>query len=102
MAQNTYSQSLDSLPLKELNKEFIKGIKARERVVVLKQIVYQDSLIIKTYKDSIVPEMQLTVQMAEQALDETCYQLDETESKMKTYRGAFFGTLALLVLSIIF
>ena len=26
MAQNIYSQSVDSLPLKELNNEFLKGI----------------------------------------------------------------------------
>jgi hypothetical protein len=38
-----------------LNKEFLKGIQARERVVILKKIHAADSAEIRIYKDSLIP-----------------------------------------------
>ena len=76
-AQNIYSQSLDSLPLKELNDEFLKGIQARERVVSLKKILKTDSIELSLYKDSIIPKLIL-------ALDTAKVEIVCLDTKLKT------------------
>jgi len=76
-AQNTYSQSLDSLPLKELNNEFLKGIQARERVVSLKKIIKTDSIQLIYYKDSLIPDYQ-------KALDTAKVEIIRLDTKVKT------------------
>jgi hypothetical protein len=51
----SFSQSLDSLPVKELNSEFLKGLQARERVVLLKELREWDQKLISHYRDSLIP-----------------------------------------------
>jgi len=102
MVQSSYSQSLDSLPLKELNKEFLKGIQARERVVALNKIIKADSAIIKTYKDSIVPSLQLALDTTEIELVQYYKLYDESEYKLSMYKKGFWGSIAFVVLLIIF
>ena len=100
--QNSYSQSLDSLPLKELNKEFLKGIQARERVVALQRIVKTDSVIIKNYKDSVVPSMQHVIDTTGVELKKYYKLYDESQEELKFYKKGFWGAIALSFLLIIF
>lgn len=51
----SYCQSPDSLPLRELTNEFLKGLQARERVVILKELREYDTKLIAYYRDSIIP-----------------------------------------------
>lgn len=85
-----------------MNKEFLKGIQAREKVASLNKIIKTDSIIIRNYRDSIVPDL-------EWALDTTSAELDmyydlytETDNKLRIYKHAFWGSLALVVLLVIF
>ena len=100
-AQNIYSQSLDSLPLKELNSEFLKGIKARERVVVLKEIVHLDSQQINLYKDSIVPNYQQMIEVSKTEVTKLNRVIDRKNLEMKMYKYGFLGMSLLAVLSFI-
>jgi hypothetical protein len=102
MAQNSYSQSLDSLPLKELNNEFLKGIKARERVVVLKEIIRVDSLQLGIYKDSIVPNYESVIKKSKEEVTKLNRDLAIKESELKIYRYGFIGMTILAVLGFIF
>lgn len=101
-AQSSYSQSVDSLPLKELNKEFLKGIQARERVVALKKIHSTDSAQLRIYKDSLIPYYETAVGMAAEDVDFLNNLLTEEEQEKKFYRAGFFTSVALVVLLIIF
>lgn len=101
-AQSSYSQSLDSLPLKELNNEFLKGIKARERVVVLKEIIRVDSLQLDLYKDSIVPNYENMVKKSKEEVTKLNRDLAIKESELKIYRYGFIGMAVLAVLGFIF
>ena len=102
MAQNSYSQSLDSLPLKKLNNEFLKGIKARERVVVLKEIIRVDSLQLGIYKDSIVPNYENVIKKSKEEVTKLNRDLVIKESELKIYRYGFIGMTILAVLGFIF
>ena len=102
MAQNSYSQSLDSLPLKELNNEFLKGIKARERVVVLKEIIRVDSLQLGIYKDSIFPNYESVIKKSKEEVTKLNRDLVIKESELKIYRYGFIGMTILAVLGFIF
>ncbi len=85
-----------------MNKEFLKGIQARERVVALNKIRHTDSLIIKNYKDSIVPNLQVALDTTEVELVKYYKLYDESQQKVCFYKKGFFASLALVVLLIIF
>ena len=102
MAQNIYSQSVDSLPLKELNKEFLKGIQARERVVTLKKIHSADSIQLHIYKDSLIPSYENAINAAAEDVDFLDNLLTEEEQEKRFYKSGFFTSLGLLVLLLIF
>jgi len=104
-AQNTYSQSVDSLPLKELNNEFLKGIQARERVVSLKKIVKADSLQLHYYKDSIVPNYQKALDTAKVEIVRLDTKVKSQADTIKTLKNVLKGGLiaiALLTIGLIF
>jgi hypothetical protein len=86
MVQSSYSQSVDSLPLKELNNEFLKGISAREKLHTLKQIAKLDSIQLSLYKDSIVPNLEkLTIKQDKDIVSlET--KLEDSKQTIKFYR----------------
>jgi hypothetical protein len=101
-AQNTYSQSVDSLPLKELNDEFLKGIQARERVVSLKKILKTDSVQLSLYKDSIIPNYKKALDTAKIVrLDTKVRSQAETIKTLKNVlKGGLFA-IALLTIGLI-
>jgi hypothetical protein len=101
-APSIYSQSLDSLPLKELNNEFLKGIKARERVVVLKNVIHLDSQQINLYRDSIVPTYQQMVESSKVEVTRLNRVIDRKDLEMKVYKYGFIGMSLLAILSFIF
>ena len=95
-AQSSYSQSLDSLPLKELNKEFLKGIQARERVVTLKKIQIADSIQLHIYKDSLIPYYQTAVTLANEDVNFLNNLLIVEEQEKKFYQYTALGLHKLL------
>lgn len=97
MPHYSFSQNQDSLPLKELNNEFLKGIAAREKLHILKQVVKLDSLQLSLYKDSLIPSMQKGLDTAKSEILNLNFQLKQT----KTWLGVFqYVSLGLLILSI--
>jgi hypothetical protein len=102
MAQSSYSQSVDSLPLKELNKEFLKGIKAREKAVYLQKVHTLDSTELKLYKDSILPECEAQLILATEDVNFLNNLLIEEEQEKRFYKYTAFGLAILVVLQIIF
>lgn len=97
MPLSCYSQSLDSLPIKELNNEFLKGISARERLHQLKKVSKLDSIQLSLYKDSLLPSYD--VQMKE-CRKEIYYLMDTIEQKnnlIKIYRYSCLVLAALTV-----
>jgi hypothetical protein len=96
-AQSSYCQSVDSLPLKELNNEFLKGIKARERVVLLKKVIHNDSIQLSIYKDSIVPGMQKSIDTSRKELVKLYSKLESREKVIKGYRYTSIGLLCLVL-----
>jgi hypothetical protein len=101
MAQNIYSQSVDSLPLKELNNEFLKGIKARERVVSLKTIILLDSQQLSLYKDTIVPNYKKALDTCKYEIVRLNGVIDRKDQAMKFYKYGFIGTTVLFILKLI-
>jgi hypothetical protein len=103
-AQNTYSQSLDSLPLKELNDEFLKGIQARERVVSLKKIIKTDSVQLSLYKDSIIPNYKKALDTAKVEIVRLDTKVRSQAETIKTLKNVLKGGLfaiALLTIGLI-
>ena len=100
-APSIYSQSVDSLPLKELNNEFLKGIKARERVVVLKNIIHLDSQQLNLYRDSIVPSYQQMIEVSKKEVYDLNRTIDRKNAEMKFYRYGFIGMSILAILGFI-
>ena len=98
MAQNTYSQSLDSLPLKELNNEFLKGIQARERVVSLKKIIKTDSIQLIYYKDSLIPNYQKALDTAKVEIVRLDTKVKSQAETIKTLNKVLKGGLFAIVL----
>ena len=101
MAQSCYSQSLDSLPIKELNNEFLKGISARERLQYLKNTVKLDSLQLSLYKDSIVPNFQLQVKESRKEIIRLNTVIDDKNYFIKMYRYTCIA-LTFLTIGLIF
>ena len=97
-AQNTYSQSVDSLPLKELNDEFLKGIQARERVVSLKKIIKTDSVQLSLYKDSIIPNYQKALDTAKVEIVRLDTKVKSQAETIKTLNNVLKGGLFAIVL----
>lgn len=97
-AQNIYSQSLDSLPLKELNDEFLKGIQARERVVSLKKILKTDSIELSLYKDSIIPKLILALDTAKVEIVCLDTKLKTQSETIKTLKNILNGGLIVIAL----
>ena len=98
MAQSIYSQSLDSLPLKELNNEFLKGIQARERVVSLKKIVKTDSVQLSLYKDSIIPNFRLALDTAKVEIVRLDTKVRSQAKTIKTLKNVLKGGLIAIAL----
>lgn len=101
-AQSSYSQSLDSLPLKELNKEFLKGIQARERVVTLKKIHATDSIQLHIYKDSLIPFYEDAIGIAAEEIDYLNIELIKSNQEKKFFKYTSLGLAILVLLQIIF
>jgi len=97
MPQNSYSQFLDSLPLKELNNEFLKGIQARERVVTLKKIISSDSVTISLYKDSIVPSLNTAVNKSKTEITNLHEELNHKNNVILIYRYSSLGLIVSLL-----
>lgn len=97
MPHYSFSQSLDSLPLRELNNEFLKGIEAREKLHILKQVVKLDSLQLSLYKDSLVPSMQKGLDTARTQIVRLEGDLKETRSLLGIFQ---YTSIAFFVLSI--
>jgi hypothetical protein len=97
MPHYSFSQSLDSLPLRELNNEFLKGIEAREKLHILKQVVKLDSLQLSLYKDSLVPSMQKGLDTAKLEILNLNFQLKQTKTWLDVFQ---YVSLGLLILSI--
>ncbi len=97
-AQSIYSQSLDSLPLKELNNEFLKGIQARERVVSLKKIVKTDSIQLSLYKDSIIPNFRLALDTAKVEIVRLDTKVRSQAETIKTLKNVLKGGLIAIAL----
>lgn len=85
-----------------MNKEFLKGIQAREKVASLNKIIKTDSLIIKNYRDSIVPALEIALDTTEVELVMYYKLYDESQTKLCMYKKGFWGSIALVVLLIIF
>lgn len=97
MPHYSFSQSHDSLPIKELNKEFLKGIEAREKLHILKQVVKLDSIQLSLYKDSIVPSMQRGLDTAKLEILSLDKQLRDTKKYIRFYQ---YLTIAMSIFSL--
>jgi hypothetical protein len=101
-AQSSYSQSVDSLPLKELNKEFFKGIKARERAAYLQKVHALDSAELSLYKDSILPACEQQLVQATEDVNFLNNLLIVEEQEKKFYQYSALGLAIVVFLQIIF
>ena len=81
-----------------MNNEFLKGIKARERVVVLKGIIHIDSQQLNIYKDSIVPNYEKMVKKSKEEVTKLNRDLEIKEFELKFYRYGFIGAAVLAVI----
>lgn len=84
-----------------MNNEFLKGIKARERVVVLKNIIAIDSQQLNLYKDSIVPNYEKMVAKSKDEVSKLNRALEVKEFELKFYRYGFIGAALVAVLGFI-
>lgn len=100
MPLSSYSQSLDSSVLKELNNEFLKGIQAREKVVELKKIIKTDSIQLSIYRDSIVPAQTLALSKSKSKLTEYEEYIN-AQSKWIKFLSYLSGGLAILTVGLI-
>jgi len=102
MPQSSYSQSLDSLPIKELNNEFLKGIEAREKLHILKQIRHDDSMQLAFYKNILIPEYRRAVDSTKREYSKLYDRNSKNESKIesqkKTIKYLKISTFALFLL----
>ena len=85
-----------------MNKEFLKGIKARERAAYLQKVHTIDSTELKLYKDSILPECEAQLILATEDADFLNNLLIEEEQEKKFYKYSSIGLAILVVLQIIF
>jgi hypothetical protein len=85
-----------------LNKEFLKGIQARERVVALQKIHAVDSAQLKIYRDSIIPYYQSALTIAVEDVDFLNESLIEEEKAKNFYKYSALGLVIVVLLQIIF
>jgi len=97
MPLSSYCQSLDSSLLGELNEEFLKGIQAREKVVVLNKIIKTDSQTIALYQDSIVPSLNKAVEVSKEEITDLNGIIDKKNRIIKAYRYGSIGLSILLI-----
>jgi hypothetical protein len=101
MPHYSFSQNQDSLPIKELNNEFLKGIEAREKLHILKDVVKLDSIQLSLYKDSIIPSMQKSIDTSKTEIINLNYKLKETQTWLKVFQyisvGLSIFSLALIL-----
>jgi len=101
MPHYSFSQSQDSLPIKELNKEFLKGIEAREKLHTLKQVLKLDSIQLSLYKDSIVPSLQEGVIKSKNEIIRLEDKVEKQKSQLTIFKyisAILAGTLTLFIL----
>ena len=84
-----------------MNNEFLKGIKARERVVILKNVIHLDSQQINLYRDSIVPNYQVMVEESKKEVTRLNRVIDRKNLEMKIYKYGFLGMSILAIFSLI-
>lgn len=80
-----------------MNKEFLKGIEAREKLHILKQVLKLDSLQLSLYKDSIVPSMQRGLDTARVEIKSLDKQLKDTKKYIRFYQ---YLTVAMSIFSL--
>lgn len=80
-----------------MNKEFLKGIEAREKLHILKQVVKLDSLQLSLYKDSLVPSMQRGLDTAKLEIISLEKDLKETKKYIRFYQ---YLTVAMSIFSL--
>lgn len=97
MPHYSFSQNQDTLPIRELNNEFLKGIEAREKLHKLKQISKLDSIQLSLYKDSIVPNMQKGLDTAKVEILKLEGKLEKAESLLGLFQ---YTSIALFILTI--
>lgn len=97
LAQNSYCQYQDSLPLKELNREFLKGLQARERVVILKKVIHTDSIQLSIYKDSLLPNMRKSLDTSRKEITRLNLHIQKREGIIKGYRYCSVGMLCVIL-----
>lgn len=85
-----------------MNKEFLKGIKAREKSAYLQKIHTLDSTELRLYKDSIIPECESALILATEDVSFLNNLLIEEEEEKRFYKYSAFGLAILVVLQIIF
>jgi hypothetical protein len=100
-AQSCYSQSLDSLPIKELNNEFLKGISARERLHYLKNVVKLDSLQLSLYNDSLIPAYHRAFNESKKEIVKLNTTIQEKNYLIQVYRYSVI-VLSVLCVGLIF
>lgn len=97
MPHYSFSQNQDTLPIRELNNEFLKGIEAREKLHILKQISKLDSIQLSLYKDSVVPNMQKGLDTAKLEIVRLEGELSKTESLLGLFQ---YTSIALFILTL--
>jgi hypothetical protein len=84
-----------------LNNEFLKGIEAREKLHILKDVVKLDSIQLSLYKDSIIPSMQKSIDTSKTEIINLNYKLKETQTWLKVFQyisvGLSIFSLALIL-----
>jgi hypothetical protein len=82
-----------------LNNEFLKGIEAREKLHILKDVVKLDSIQLSLYKDSIVPSIQTSLNKSKDEITRLDWELYQTRQVLQMFKYTTFG-LALFVLGL--
>lgn len=88
-----------------MNDEFLKGIKARERIVSLKKIIKTDSIQLSLYKDSIIPNFRNSLDTAKIEIVRLDTKVTSQAETIKTLNNVLKGGLfviALLTIGLLF
>jgi hypothetical protein len=83
-----------------LNNEFLKGIQARERIEILKQLRIQDQQIISYYRDSIIPLKNLEIESLQKnavILSNTAYVSHRRMKRWQTISAILTGVILYLL-----
>lgn len=85
-----------------MNNEFLKGIKARERLVTLKKIHTADSLQLRIYQDSLIPYYEDILGVAKVEIEDLNSELIQVKAERKFFQYTSLGLVILTTLLIIF